>query len=175
MARQNYQPGNPTTLQLNYTKQHSKTETAMLAMSPCMPVGRPKLRHKAVIKRDLKDYGIHPMPWQTVAEERPTWRTSLTVWFAIHVQGKVDCGATLESPGCLTGHCGNPTMTRPSGDDRLVSCSAIFVVVRRTLFALHMCCLFHYTCLTDFSFANILLSFYYIVCDKLCCIKCLID
>ena len=37
------------------------------------PVGRPKLRYKDVIKRDLTDYGIDPMHWQTVAEERPTW------------------------------------------------------------------------------------------------------
>ena len=37
-------------------------------------------------------------------------------------------------------------MTRPSGDDRSVSRSAIFGVVRRTLFELHMCGLFHYTC-----------------------------
>ena len=66
-------------------------------------------------------------------------------------------------------------MTRPSGDDRLVSRSAIFGVVRRTLFVLHMCGLFHYTCSTDFSFAYILLSFYYIVCNKIFCIKRLID
>ena len=66
-------------------------------------------------------------------------------------------------------------MTPPSGDDRYVSCSAIFGVVRRTLFVLHVCGLFHYTCLTDYSFAYILLSFYYIVRDKLFFIKCLID
>ena len=51
---------------------------------------------------------------------------------------------------------GNPTMTWPSGDDRSVSRSTIFGVVRRALFVLHMCGLFHYTCLTDFSFAYIL-------------------
>ena len=62
-------------------------------------------------------------------------------------------------------------MTRPSGDDRSVSRSAIFGVVRRTLFVLHMCGLFHYMCLTDFSFAYILLTFYYIVCYKLFCIN----
>ena len=52
------------------------------------PVGRPKLRHKDVIKRDLKDCGIEPMAmhWQTVAEERPTWRTSLTGGSAIYTK-----------------------------------------------------------------------------------------
>ena len=33
MARQNYQPGNPATLQLKSTKQRSKTETAKLVWS----------------------------------------------------------------------------------------------------------------------------------------------
>ena len=50
------------------------------------PVGRPKLRYKDVIKRDLKDYSIDPMHWQTVAEERPIWRTSLTGGSAIDIK-----------------------------------------------------------------------------------------
>ena len=41
-------------------------------------VDRLKLRCKDVIKRDPIDCGIDPMHWQTVAEERPIWRTSLT-------------------------------------------------------------------------------------------------
>ena len=48
------------------------------------PVGQPKLRD--AIKRDLKDYGIDLMHWQTVAEEQPTWRTSLTGDSAITIK-----------------------------------------------------------------------------------------
>ena len=50
------------------------------------PVGGPKLRYKDDIKRDLKDYVIDPMHWQTVAEKRPTWRTSLTDCSAIDIK-----------------------------------------------------------------------------------------
>ena len=50
------------------------------------PIGRPKLRCKDVIKRDLNDNGINPMHWQTVAEERPTWRTSLTGSSAVDIK-----------------------------------------------------------------------------------------
>ena len=71
------------------------------------------------------------------------------------VQGKVNCGAILESPRMSRGSLWESHNARPSGDDRSVSRSAIFGVVRRTLFVLHMCGLFHYTCLTDFSFAYI--------------------
>ena len=58
------------------------------------PVGRHKLRYKDVIKRDLKDYGIDPMHWQTVAEERPTWRNSLTGGSAIDTKAY-----QINSPG----------------------------------------------------------------------------
>ena len=44
------------------------------------------LRYKDVVKRDLIDYGIDSMRWQTVAEERPTWRTSLTGGSAIDIK-----------------------------------------------------------------------------------------
>ena len=50
------------------------------------PVGRPQLIYKDIIKTDLKDYGIDPLHWQTVAEEQPTWRTSLTGGSAIHIK-----------------------------------------------------------------------------------------
>ena len=50
------------------------------------PIGQPKLRCKNVIKRDLNDNGINPMHWQTVAEELPTWRTSLTGGSAIDIK-----------------------------------------------------------------------------------------
>ena len=72
------------------------------------------------------------------------------------VQGKVNCGAILESPRMSRGSLWESHNARPSGDDRSVSRSAIFGVVRRILFVLHMCGLFHYTSLTDdFSFAYI--------------------
>ena len=69
---------------------------------------------------------------------------SLICLIRVGVQSKVNGGAILESSRMSHG---NPTMTRASGD---VSRSAIFGVVRRTLFELHMCGLFHYTCLADF-------------------------
>ena len=103
MARQNYQPGNRTTLQINSTNQHSKTNgyvglvTYTIDRLPKQimygeltggkrPVGGPKLRYYDVIKRDLKDYGIDPMHLQTVAEEQPTWLTSLTCGSAIYIK-----------------------------------------------------------------------------------------
>ena len=48
------------------------------------------LRYKHVIKRYLKDYGIDTMHWQTVAEERPTRRTSLTDGSAIDIKNIPD-------------------------------------------------------------------------------------
>ena len=81
-------------------------------------------------------------------------RTNLVLFCRI-VQGKVNCGAILELPRMSRGSLWESHNARPSGDDRSVSRSAIFGVVRRTLFVLHMCGLFHYTCLTGFSFAYI--------------------
>ena len=81
--------------------------------------------------------------------------THLPLLFSLDVQGKVNCGAILESPRMSRRSLWESHNARPSGDDRSVSRSAIFGVVRRTLFVLHMCGLFHYTCLTDFSFAYI--------------------
>ena len=118
-------------LQLNSTKQHSKTATAdldLVTYTVCpltaflghvhrmpidrlpkqimygeltggkRPVGQPKLRYKDVIKRDLKDYGIDPMHWQTVAEERPTWRTSLTGGSAIDIKAYQIQDQACEAP-----------------------------------------------------------------------------
>ena len=85
-------------------------------------------------------------------------RNPYNLMYDLHVivQGKVNCGAILESPRMSRGSLWESHNARPSGDDRSVSRSAIFGVVRRTLFVLHMCGLFHYTCLTDdFSFAYI--------------------
>ena len=81
--------------------------------------------------------------------------TIFDLHYSTNVQGKVNCGAILESPRMSRGSLWESHNARPSGDDRSVSRSAIFGVVRRTLFVLHMCGLFHYTCLTDFSFAYI--------------------
>ena len=78
--------------------------------------------------------------------------TCLLVIFSTDVQekNKLIVGRFWNCPVYLAGHCGNPTMTCPSGDDRSVSCSAIFGVVRHKLLELHMCGIFHNTWLTDF-------------------------
>ena len=39
--------------------------------------GRPRLRFKDVLKRDLKDFNIEPESWTTLSKERPSWRSSL--------------------------------------------------------------------------------------------------
>ena len=38
------------------------------------PAGRPALRYKDVIKRDMKAGGIDPTGWETVAADRNSWR-----------------------------------------------------------------------------------------------------
>ena len=49
------------------------------------PVVRSKLRYKDVIKRDMKD-GIDPLHYQTVAEDRSTWRVGLNGGSAIDIK-----------------------------------------------------------------------------------------
>lgn len=41
------------------------------------PKGRPRLRYKDTIKRDLKDFAIPSNTWEQLAADRPTWRASI--------------------------------------------------------------------------------------------------
>ena len=61
-----------------YSDRLPKTILYMELTEGKRPVDRPTLRHKDVIETYLKDYGIDPLHWQTVAEDRSTWRTNLT-------------------------------------------------------------------------------------------------
>jgi len=40
--------------------------------------GRPKLRYKDVIKRDMAGFHISPQSWETLAADRNRWRASLS-------------------------------------------------------------------------------------------------
>lgn len=40
-------------------------------------VGRPRLRLKDVLKRDLKDFGLSPDSWTEMSQHRDSWRTKL--------------------------------------------------------------------------------------------------
>ena len=40
--------------------------------------GRPKLRYKDVVKKDMKDLGINIADWEEEAADRPRWRATLT-------------------------------------------------------------------------------------------------
>ena len=40
--------------------------------------GRPKLRYKDVVKKDMKDLGINIADWEDEAADRPIWRATLT-------------------------------------------------------------------------------------------------
>lgn len=42
------------------------------------PLGRPALRYKDVFKRDLKTTGINPATWESLAENRSAWRTTVS-------------------------------------------------------------------------------------------------
>ena len=39
--------------------------------------GRPRLRFKDVIKRDLKDFDIEPESWTSLSNDRDNWRANL--------------------------------------------------------------------------------------------------
>ena len=39
--------------------------------------GRPRLRFKDVIKRDLKDFNIEPEAWTSISRDRVNWRSKL--------------------------------------------------------------------------------------------------
>ena len=46
--------------------------------------GRPKLRYKDAIKRDMAGFNISPQSWETLAANRNRWRASLSL--VIHCQ-----------------------------------------------------------------------------------------
>ncbi|XP_067947345.1 uncharacterized protein [Watersipora subatra] len=52
--------------------------------------GRPRLRFKDVLKRDLKDFSMQPETWTSASRDRPNWRSSL------HDGCKADAQKTLE-------------------------------------------------------------------------------
>jgi hypothetical protein len=52
--------------------------------------GRPRLRFKDVLKRDLKDFSIQPETWTSASRNRPNWRRSL------YAGCKADMHKTLE-------------------------------------------------------------------------------
>ena len=45
--------------------------------------GRPKLRYKDVVKRDMAGFHISPQSWETLAADRNRWRASLEFWLFI--------------------------------------------------------------------------------------------
>lgn len=49
-------------------------------------VGRPHLRWKDVIKRDLKDFGFNPKTFETTAENRSSWRSATHAGLATDVE-----------------------------------------------------------------------------------------
>lgn len=40
-------------------------------------IGRPRLRYKDVLKRDLKDFNMEAESWTTLSRDRGGWRASL--------------------------------------------------------------------------------------------------
>ena len=42
------------------------------------PVGRPKLRYKDCVKRDLSAFGIDHVSWEAQAQCRPAWKAALS-------------------------------------------------------------------------------------------------
>ena len=45
--------------------------------------GRPKLRYKDVIKRDMAGFHISPKSWKTIAADRNRWRASLSFGYSL--------------------------------------------------------------------------------------------
>jgi len=54
-------------------------------------IGRPRLRFKDVLKRDLRDFDIRPESWTTLSQDRVTWRSNL------HRGSAFDTEKTLDS------------------------------------------------------------------------------
>ena len=54
------------------------------------PIGRPRLRYKDVLKRDLRDFNIDPTSWTSACSDRVSWRSNL------HEGAKCDQAANLE-------------------------------------------------------------------------------
>ena len=52
--------------------------------------GRPRLRFKDVMKRDLKDFSITPESWTLLSKDRPNWRSRL------HGGRRIDTAANLQ-------------------------------------------------------------------------------
>ena len=45
--------------------------------------GRPKLRYKGVIKRDMASFHIFPQSWETLDADRNRWRASLSFGYSL--------------------------------------------------------------------------------------------
>ena len=54
------------------------------------PVGRPKLRFKDCLKRDLTSFDIDHASWEVQAQDRPAWRANLTKGSVKSVENYID-------------------------------------------------------------------------------------
>lgn len=54
------------------------------------PVGRPRLRYKDVLKRDLQDFNLSPSSWTTACTDRMKWRRSLLEGIKIDMATNLD-------------------------------------------------------------------------------------
>ena len=53
-------------------------------------IGRPRLRFKDVLKRDLRDFDIRPESWTTLSQDRVTWRSNLLRGSAFDTEKMLD-------------------------------------------------------------------------------------
>jgi hypothetical protein len=70
------------------------------------PRGRPKLRFKDVVKRDMNVFNINPAQWHHLAEDRAAWRSALTE-------------GTIQSCYAYTSFCSERRHARHRSDRRL--------------------------------------------------------
>ncbi|KAI8510866.1 hypothetical protein Bbelb_117820 [Branchiostoma belcheri] len=68
------------------------------------PAGRPVLRYKDVLKRDMKAGGIDQTSWETVAADRSRWRQAVKTGVKTNVFTCVNCGKVCRSRIGLYSH-----------------------------------------------------------------------
>ena len=65
--------------------------------------GRPKLRCKDVIKRDMASLHISPQSWEALAADRNRWRASLTYGYSLSATSYARNGEAPSSSSTMTG------------------------------------------------------------------------
>ena len=67
-----------------------RTSSMANLLKPPRPRGRPRLRYKDVLKRDLAAFGIPNTTWESTASNRSRWRSAIYNGFSTSTQLYID-------------------------------------------------------------------------------------